>query len=163
MNTEIIRKAYELARERYAEAGIDTDKVLRQMDDFHLSIHCWQADDVVGFEPKAGALSGGIQTTGNYPGRARNIDELRADILKALSLIPGSHRLNLHAIYGDFKGEFVDRDQITVEHFRKGLEFDWGSRQQYKTRLQLVILFTSQKRRPQPLQFPTQSNPPFLD
>lgn len=103
MNTEIIRKAYELARERYAEAGIDTDKVLRQMDDFHLSIHCWQADDVVGFEPKAGALSGGIQTTGNYPGRARNIDELRADIIKALSLIPGTHRLNLHAIYGDFK------------------------------------------------------------
>ena len=124
MKTETIRKAYELARERYAEIGIDTDKVLERMDNFHLSLHCWQADDVVGFEPKAGALSGGIQTTGNYPGRARNIEELRADILKALSLIPGTHRLNLHAIYGDFKGEFVDRDQITIEHFQSWI--DWA-------------------------------------
>ena len=94
METEKILAAYEIARERYAEFGIDTEKVLEQMDGFHLSLHCWQADDVVGFEPKAGALSGGIQTTGNYPGRARNIEELRADILKALSLIPGTHRLN---------------------------------------------------------------------
>lgn len=124
MNNEAIKQAYELARERYAALGIDTDKVLEQMDNFHLSLHCWQADDVVGFEPKAGALSGGIQTTGNYPGRARNIDELRADILKAMSLIPGTHRLNLHAIYGDFKGEFVDRDQIGIEHFQSWI--DWA-------------------------------------
>lgn len=124
MKEETIRKAYEIARERYAEIGVDTDKVLKQMNEFHLSLHCWQADDVIGFEPKAGALSGGIQTTGNYPGRARNIEELRSDILKAMSLIPGTHRLNLHAIYGDFQGKFVDRDQITVEHFQNWI--DWA-------------------------------------
>ncbi len=124
MNEQLVTKAYELAKERYAAAGIDTDAVLEKMNGFHLSLHCWQADDVIGFEPKAGALSGGIQTTGNYPGRARNIEELRSDILKALSLIPGQHRLNLHAIYGDFKGEFVDRDQITVEHFQSWI--DWA-------------------------------------
>lgn len=124
MNEQLVTKAYELARERYAAAGIDTDAVLEKMNGFHLSLHCWQADDVIGFEPKAGALSGGIQTTGNYPGRARNIEELRADILKAMSLIPGKHRLNLHAIYGDFKGEFVDRDQIGIEHFQSWI--DWA-------------------------------------
>ncbi|MDE6655012.1 MAG: L-rhamnose isomerase [Muribaculaceae bacterium] len=123
MKEEMIRKAYEIARERYAEIGVDTDKVLKQMNDFHLSLHCWQADDVIGFEPKAGALSGGIQTTGNYPGRARNIEELRADILKAMSLIPGTHRLNLHAIYGDFQGKLVDRDQITVEYFQSWIQW----------------------------------------
>ncbi len=73
------------------------------MQDFHLSLHCWQADDVAGFEVQAGSLTGGIQATGNYPGKARNIDELRADILKAASYIPGTHRLNLHEIYGDFQ------------------------------------------------------------
>lgn len=124
MNEQLVTKAYELAKERYAAAGIDTDAVLEKMNGFHLSLHCWQADDVIGFEPKAGALSGGIQTTGNYPGRARNIEELRADILKAMSLIPGKHRLNLHAIYGDFKGEFVDRDQIGIEHFQSWI--DWA-------------------------------------
>ncbi|MDE6692832.1 MAG: L-rhamnose isomerase, partial [Muribaculaceae bacterium] len=123
MKEETIRKAYEIARERYAEIGVDTDKVLKQMNDFHLSLHCWQADDVIGFEPKAGALSGGIQTTGNYPGRARNIEELRADILKAMSLIPGTHRLNLHAIYGDFQGKFVDRDEVSVEHFQSWIQW----------------------------------------
>ncbi len=124
MKESLIQQAYALAKERYASIGIDTDRVLDRMNDFHLSIHCWQADDVIGFEPKAGALSGGIQTTGNYPGRARNIEELRADILKALSLIPGTHRLNLHAIYGDFGGEFVDRDQIEVKHFQSWI--DWA-------------------------------------
>lgn len=124
MNEQLVTKAYELAKERYAAAGIDTDAVLEKMNGFHLSLHCWQADDVIGFEPKAGALSGGIQTTGNYPGRARNIEELRTDILKAMSLIPGKHRLNLHAIYGDFKGEFVDRDRIGIEHFQSWI--DWA-------------------------------------
>ncbi|MCC8113154.1 MAG: L-rhamnose isomerase [Bacteroidales bacterium] len=124
MKESLIQQAYALAKERYASIGIDTDRVLDRMNDFHLSIHCWQADDVIGFEPKAGALSGGIQTTGNYPGRARNIEELRADILKALSLIPGTHRLNLHAIYGDFGGEFVDRDRIEVKHFQSWI--DWA-------------------------------------
>lgn len=118
-----IQKAYELARERYAEYGIDTEKVLAQMNDFHLSMHCWQADDVAGFE-SSGELSGGIQATGNYPGKARNIDELRADILKAKSLVPGTHRLNLHEIYGEFGGKFVDRDQVGPEHFQGWI--DWG-------------------------------------
>ena len=124
MKDTAINQAYELAKERYASIGIDTEKVLSQLQDFHLSMHCWQADDVKGFEVQAGALSGGIQSTGNYPGAARNIDELRADILKAKSLIPGSHRLNLHEIYGDFQGKVVDRDEVTVEHFQSWI--DWA-------------------------------------
>ncbi len=124
MKPELIQKAYEIAKERYAEIGVDTDKVLSQMQDFHLSMHCWQSDDVKGFEVQAGDLSGGIQSTGNYPGAARNIDELRADVLKAKSLIPGSHRLNLHEIYGDFRGKVVDRDEVTVEHFQSWI--DWA-------------------------------------
>lgn len=124
MKEALIHQAYEIARERYAEIGIDTEKVLQQLQDFHLSMHCWQADDVKGFELQAGALDGGIAVTGNYPGAARNIDELRSDILKAKSLIPGSHRLNLHEIYGDFQGKVVDRDEVTVEHFQSWIE--WG-------------------------------------
>ena len=123
MKSEKITKAYELAKERYAELGIDTEKVLNQLQDFHLSMHCWQADDVAGFEVQAGDLSGGIQSTGNYPGKARNIDELRADVLKAKSLIPGNHRLNLHELYGDFKGKVVDRDEVTVEYFQSWIEW----------------------------------------
>lgn len=128
MKEELVKKAYEIAKERYAETGIDTEKVLNMMQDFHLSMHCWQADDVKGFEVQAGDLSGGIQSTGNYPGAARNIDELRADVLKALSLIPGSHRLNLHEIYGDFKGKVVDRDEVTIEHFQSWI--DWAKENQ---------------------------------
>ena len=124
MNSKLTTQAYALAKERYAAIGIDTEEVLEQLRNFHLSVHCWQADDVKGFEVQAGALSGGIQSTGNYPGAARNIDELRADILKAKSLIPGSHRLNLHEIYGDFQGKVVDRDEVTVDHFRSWI--DWG-------------------------------------
>ena len=124
MKEELILKAYEIAKERYAAMGIDTEQVLNQLQNFHLSLHCWQADDVSGFEVQAGELSGGIQATGNYPGKARNIDELRADILKAASLIPGRHRLNLHEIYGDFRGKVVDRDQVEPEHFRSWME--WG-------------------------------------
>lgn len=124
MKEELVRKAYEVAKERYAEIGVDTEKVLKQLQDFHLSLHCWQADDVAGFEVQAASLSGGIQSTGNYPGKARNIDELRADILEAKSLIPGNHRLNLHEIYGDFKGKVVDRDEVTVEYFQSWI--DWA-------------------------------------
>lgn len=123
MNDSLTRQAYEIAKERYAAIGIDTEKVLAQLQDFHLSMHCWQADDVKGFEVQAGALSGGIQATGNYPGAARNIDELRQDILKAKSLIPGTHRLNLHEIYGDFQGKVVDRDEVTAEHFGSWMEW----------------------------------------
>lgn len=124
MKETLVQRAYEIARERYAELGVDTEKVLNQLQDFHLSMHCWQADDVVGFEVQAGSLTGGIQTTGNYPGRARNIDELRKDILKAKSLIPGSHRLNLHEIYGDFQGKVVDRDEVDASYFESWMQ--WG-------------------------------------
>ena len=115
-------KAYEIARERYAALGIDTEKVLDQLQNFHLSMHCWQADDVAGFE-SAGDLTGGIQATGNYPGKARNVEELRSDILKAKSLIPGTHRLNLHEIYGEFGGKKVDRDQVGPEHFEGWMQW----------------------------------------
>ena len=116
-------KAYEIAKERFAQYGVDTEKVLAQLQDFHLSLHCWQADDVKGFEVQAGAMSGGIQSTGDFPGAARNIDELRQDILKAKSLIPGQHRLNLHEIYGDFQGKVVDRDEVTVDYFQSWIEW----------------------------------------
>lgn len=123
MKEENVRRSYEIAKETYSAIGVDTEKVLGQMQDFHLSMHCWQADDVSGFE-SAGSLTGGIQSTGNYPGKARNIDEVRADILKAKSLIPGTHRLNLHEIYGDFGGKHVDRDQCEPKHFQSWI--DWG-------------------------------------
>ena len=123
MKEQLVNEAYRIAKERYAVYGIDTDSVLNQMQDFHLSMHCWQADDVAGFE-SAGDLTGGIQATGNYPGKARNIDELQKDILKAKSLIPGTHRLNLHEIYGDFGGKYVDRDEVMPEHFKSWM--DWG-------------------------------------
>ena len=123
MKETLVRRADEVARQRYAEYGVDTESVLRQLQDFHLSLHCWQADDVHGFEVQAGAMSGGIQSTGDFPGAARNIDELRQDILKAKSLIPGNHRLNLHEIYGDFQGKVVDRDEVTVEYFQSWIEW----------------------------------------
>ena len=122
MNEQNIRKAYELAVERYADIGIDVEKVMEQLQGVQLSLHCWQADDVTGFE-STGELTGGIQATGNYPGKARNIDELRADVLKAASLIPGKHRLNLHEIYGDFGGKFVDRDQVEPAHFESWIQW----------------------------------------
>ena len=123
MKEKFVLKAYEIAKERYAALGVDTDMVLEQLQNFHLSMHCWQADDVGGFE-SAGDLTGGIQATGNYPGKARNMEELQADILKAKSLIPGTHRLNLHEIYGDFGGKFVDRDKVEPKHFQRWIE--WG-------------------------------------
>ena len=122
MNEQKIKQAYDLAVERYAAIGIDVEKVLDQLQKVQLSLHCWQADDVTGFE-STGELTGGIQATGNYPGKARNIEELRADILKAASLIPGNHRLNLHEIYGDFGGKFVDRDQVEPEHFESWMQW----------------------------------------
>ena len=123
MKEDLVNKAYEIAKERYAAVGVDIEKAMEAMQNFHLSLHCWQADDVIGFETGAGTLTGGIQTTGNYPGRARNIDELRQDILKAASYIPGTHRLNLHEIYGDFKGEPVDRDQVEPRHFESWMQW----------------------------------------
>jgi L-rhamnose isomerase len=125
MNETIINQAYAIAKERYAALGVDTGNAMEHLKYIPLSIHCWQADDVSGFENQGSSLSGGIQVTGNYPGKARNIDELRADILKAKSLIAGvNHRLNLHAIYGDFGGQSVDRNEIEPAHFQSWME--WG-------------------------------------
>lgn len=119
-----IEKRYEEAKKLYAELGIDTDKALEALDKFPISMHCWQGDDIVGFDG-AGALSGGIQTTGNYPGKARTPEELMADIDKVLSITPGkNHRINLHASYAIFEeGERVDRDKLEPKHFAKWVEF----------------------------------------
>ncbi|MDG2954169.1 L-rhamnose isomerase [Bisgaard Taxon 10/6] len=111
-----VQQAYELAKKQFADIGVDTEQALALLDKLPISMHCWQGDDVGGFEQGAGALSGGIQTTGNYPGKARTPQELRADLDKAISLIPGKKRLNLHASYleADHK---VDRNEIKPEHF----------------------------------------------
>lgn len=123
MKEESVKKAYDIAKERYAAIGVDVDKAINDLQKISLSLHCWQADDVTGFENPDGELSGGIQSTGNHPGKARNIDELRKDILKAVSYIPGTHRLNLHAIYGDFGDKFVDRNEIEPKHFQSWMEW----------------------------------------
>lgn len=120
-----IQQAYQIAREQYAQIGVDTEKALGQLAKIPISLHCWQGDDVGGFETVGAELSGGgIQATGNYPGKARTIDQLRMDLDKALSLIPGTHRLNLHACYLDHGGRFVDRDRIEVRHFQSWI--DWA-------------------------------------
>ncbi len=127
MKKEVIEKAYAFAKEQYAAMGIDTDHALKQLDQVQISLHCWQADDVGGFEtPDAVLGGGGIQVTGNYPGKAKTIAQLRTDIEKVMSLLPGKQRLNLHAIYGDFKNERVDRDQIEVKHFQSWI--DWAGK-----------------------------------
>ncbi|MDF2801395.1 MAG: L-rhamnose isomerase [Anaerocolumna sp.] len=117
------KQSYDLAKEAYKKIGIDTDSVIEKLKNVAISMHCWQGDDVSGFEG-AGELSGGIQATGNYPGKARNPQELMADIDKTLSLIPGTHRINLHANYAIFEeGEFADRDKLEPKHFAKWVEF----------------------------------------
>lgn len=120
-----IQSAYALAKERYAELGVQVDEAMVRLSKISISLHCWQGDDVGGFERDGAELTGGgIQATGNYPGKARTPDELRSDLDKALSLIPGTHRLNLHAMYGDFGGKTVDRDAIEPEHFTAWI--DWA-------------------------------------
>lgn len=117
------KERYEAAKERYQAIGVDTDAALEALKNIPISMHCWQGDDVVGFDVE-GELTGGIQTTGNYPGKARNPQELMADIDKALSLIPGKHRINLHASYAIFEeGEYADRNQLEPKHFAKWVEF----------------------------------------
>lgn len=123
VNEKAILDAYNLAKEKYAALGIDTEKVLESLEKVSISLHCWQGDDVSGFENPDGQLTGGIQATGNYPGKARTAAELRADLDKALSLIPGTHRLNLHAIYLENNGEKVDRDQIEPKHFENWVKW----------------------------------------
>src|SRR5215469_11636601 len=111
-----VQEAYRLARERFANEGVDTDRALEILDTIPVSIHCWQGDDVRGFENPEGELTGGIQASGNYPGRARNAHELRADLQTALAHIPGASRVNIHAIYLE-SDEPVDRTAIAPEHF----------------------------------------------
>lgn len=122
--TNQIEKSYEIAREMYSAFQVDTETILKSLADIPVSLHCWQGDDVGGFEHSESASSGGIQATGNYPGKARNADELRQDIEKAMSLIPGKHRINLHAIYAETQGKKVERDALTPEHFSRWA--DWA-------------------------------------
>lgn len=127
MKKPSIEKAYQLAKERYAALGVDTDKALAELNKIKISLHCWQTDDVGGFEkPGAELGGGGIQVTGNFPGKARTIDQMRKDLDVVMSLIPGEQRLNLHAIYGEFGGKFVDRDKIEVKHYKGWI--DWAKK-----------------------------------
>ena len=116
-------EAYRIAKEIYAELGVDTEAAMARVAEIPVSMHCWQGDDVRGFENPDGDLTGGIQTTGNYPGRAKTIEQLRADFEKAASLIPGCKNINLHAIYLDNCGEHVDRDEITPKHFESWVKW----------------------------------------
>lgn len=118
-----IRENYEIAKKEYEKWGINVDEVLEQLKNVSISIHCWQGDDVAGFEVNKGELSGGIDVTGNYPGKATTPQELRADLEKALSLIPGKHRVNLHAIYAETNGEVVERDQLEPKHFENWVKW----------------------------------------
>ncbi|MCL6589477.1 MAG: L-rhamnose isomerase [Firmicutes bacterium] len=118
-----ISENYQPAKEAYAFFGVDTDAALATLEKISISLHCWQGDDVTGFEGVDGLSGGGILATGNYPGRARNGEELRRDLQTALSLIPGKHRVNLHAIYAETEGNKVDRDQLTVAHFQKWIHW----------------------------------------
>lgn len=129
-------QAYRLAKERYAEFGVDVESALKALAGISLSLHCWQGDDVGGFERTgAGLIGGGIQVTGRHPGKARTADELRTDLDLAYSLLPGKHRLNLHAMYGEFGGRPVNRDQVELEHYvgwvdwarQRGLGLDFNA------------------------------------
>jgi len=116
--------AYKLAQERYAELGVDTNKAMERLGKIAISLHCWQGDDVGGFEGCGGLGSGGILATGAYPGKARTADELRADLEKAMSLIPGKHRVNIHAMYAETCGKRIDRNELEPRHFARWI--DWA-------------------------------------
>ena len=125
MKSSAIEKSYQAAREQYAGLGVDTDAVIKEMDNLAISLHCWQTDDVGGFERAGAELGGGgIQVTGNFPGKAKTIEQMRKDLDKVMSLLPGKQRLNLHAIYGEFGGKQVERDKIEVKHFQGWI--DWA-------------------------------------
>ncbi len=122
--TEQVEQSYAAAREQYAQLGVDSDKAIEQLAGGAISLHCWHGEAVAGFESADAQLGGGLAATGNYAGKARNADELRSDLDKALSLIPGTHRLNLHAIYAETGGKRVERNELRVEHFARWL--DWA-------------------------------------
>ena len=120
----LIESAYDNAKEAYAQYGVDVEKAMARLAEIPISLHCWQGDDVTGFEGSDEKAGGGTMVTGNYLGRARTIDELRQDLEKAYSLIPGQHRLNLHAFYADTGGKAVDRNELQPEHFKSWV--DWA-------------------------------------
>ena len=117
-----------MAREQFAALGVDTHSALAKLSKIPVSLHCWQGDDVGGFEPFGESLGGGLAVTGNYPGKARTPDELRSDAAKALSLIPGKHRFNLHASYAETEGKTVERNALNPSHFQSWI--DWAKEQQ---------------------------------
>ena len=123
MSETSVDRSYKIAQERYAEIGVDTELAMKRLHEIAVSLHCWQGDDVGGFENRGQEIGGGLAVTGNYMGKARTADELRGDLEVAYSLIPGSHRLNLHASYGEFDSP-VDRDEVQPEHFHGWIE--WG-------------------------------------
>lgn len=123
-SSQPVEQAYALARERYAELGVDTDAALARLSSISLSLHCWQGDDVGGFEDERHAIGGGLAVTGNYPGKARSADELRQDLDQTLALIPGKHRVNLHASYAELHGNRVARNELRTEHFQNWI--DWA-------------------------------------
>ncbi len=126
---QLNERTYEIARQRYSAIGVDIDAAMRALAAVPISLPCWQGDDIGGFEmARAGGLSGGIQVTGNYPGKARNGDELRADLEQALALIPGQNRVNLHAIYAETDGRVIERDAVAAEHFARWV--DWAKARQ---------------------------------
>jgi L-rhamnose isomerase len=127
-SSTLIERAYAVAREQYEAVGVDVERALERLHAVPLSIHCWQGDDVAGFEQSGSEIGGGLAVTGSYPGRARNADELRADVDKALSLLPGRHRLNLHASYAETGGQRVERDQLQPQHFSRWV--DWARERQ---------------------------------
>jgi len=111
---DLVQKKYELAKDEYKSFGVDVEKAMSELDSINISLNCWQGDDVTGLEGTS-ELTGGIMSTGNYPGKARTATELRADIDKAMDLLPGTQKLNLHAMYPDFNGNKVDRDKLSVD------------------------------------------------
>ena len=147
-DTKSIEQSYQLAKERYAQLGVDTDKALKQLAGISISIHCWQGDDVGGFENAGQELGGGLAVTGNYPGKARTANELRSDFEKALSVIPGSHRFNLHACYAEMTGKKVERDALSAEQFKtwiawaKAIEIGMDFNQTYFAHPKVVGGFT---------------------
>ena len=121
-----IDEAYNSARQQYADWGVDADRAIERLSGIAVSLHCWQGDDVGGFENAGEELGGGLAVTGNYPGKARTANELRGDLDKALSLIPGKHRFNLHACYAETGGKRVERNELRPEHFQNWI--DWARR-----------------------------------
>src|SRR4051794_17812925 len=123
MGNKNLERAYLLAQERYGDLGVDVERALKRLSMIPISLHCWQGDDVGGFERIGEQLGGGLAVTGNYPGKARNAEELRADLDQALALIPGKHRLNLHASYAETEGKRVERNELEPAHFKNWIEW----------------------------------------